>query len=251
VAGVGARLDRAERAYRDLEIETFQADAAALRTGLACLDEPLDAVTAARIHRLFGVLAFGERDQELALLSFEAAHRAAPAMGLSELLVPDGHPMTALYAAATTQALEIEPVAEPREGVVTFDGIAEGRPQGIPTVFQHTTSGAAETALLAATEATPVFDVTAPVVESTLQRAPRVRNRAALVPLAVGAGASAVATGVLYGLGSSARADYFEADTREEMETLRARTNTFAISSTVTGTLAVGAGLGALVVGSW
>jgi hypothetical protein len=286
VAEIGARLDRAERAYGDLDIETFRVETEGVLTDLGCVHGEIDRPLAARIHRVRAISAFGERDMKDAESSFLSALRADPDLSLADVLVPEGHPLWTLLAGGDPTALELVEIANPVYGSIRFDGIAgvggkaAPRPEGIPTLFQQVPSdpeGPWTTALLEATDPLPAYaarkdgagrgeDAEAEARDlawgeldeeetSTIAgdeaRPERREKKSIRIPLLAAGGAAAVTTGVLYGLGAQSRAAYFEAESTEDLEALRAKTNALAVGSTVTGVVALGAGVGFVLVGAW
>ena len=74
------------------------------------------------------------------------------------------------------------------------------------------------------------------------------------VPIAIGAGVAAIASGTLYALSSSSRQEfdtYRATDSLQNLTSLKNRTNSEFIGSVSAGVLALAGGVGAVLVGKW
>ena len=139
-AGAGdleAALGVAEAGYAELDSAAFQQglDEAALI--VPCLDAVVSGASAARLHRLSGLQAYGLGDEEAALAAFTAGRAAEPAYRFPYELVPPGHALHGLFETAMLQQAEAEALPEPLGVVLVLDGVeASGWRPTLPVVFQ-------------------------------------------------------------------------------------------------------------------
>ncbi|MED5372025.1 MAG: hypothetical protein VX899_13485 [Myxococcota bacterium] len=151
-------LEDAEAAFeaRDKAQVLASRDQAVLTVN--CMVEPITRSSAARLHRVMGLAAFLEKDQEAAQRSFAAARRLEPAYTFPTSMVPEGHPVREDYRALAVETLSAHTLVPPLSGHLTLDG-HEGldRPDGIPTVYQRFNDAGAvvDTRLLRATDPDP------------------------------------------------------------------------------------------------
>lgn len=97
-----AALESLEASYKAANITAVLAADDALLAVLRCEGEVLDPSTSALIHLDHGMARWVAGDREAASAAFRAAAALRPGAGLDPLLVPQGHPMHATYAAATS-----------------------------------------------------------------------------------------------------------------------------------------------------
>lgn len=203
----------AEKAYADLDEETFleQVDTALIR--VSCLSAPASPELAARLHRLVAVRRWGE-DPEQATLSLQAAARAAPELGVEDLLGPS-HPLVQRW---DPSAKSSERVASPVGADLRLDGSsARRRAREAPVLIQVVDGPDVRLTQLVAPGA-PL-----PRYESVpLARA----------PLRWTAAGTAAGAGVLYGLSwTQARRFDDPALDEEALRGVRARTNGLLVGS--------------------
>jgi hypothetical protein len=135
---LAARIDGAEARFAAHDAAGFAAEAAAARSAVECLAEPLPRPTAADLHRLVGLAAFVDRDADLAVRSFASARAIEPAWVFPGSLVPEGHPIRADYTSMDPATSDTEPVFPARRGRVEIDGApATTRPVDRPVLFQR------------------------------------------------------------------------------------------------------------------
>ena len=248
---VVVRLDAAEQAYADLDVEAFgrSLDEAALL--LPCLSEPVTSTFAARLHRDMGLRLFVTREREMASRAFAASRFADENSTFSEDLIPAGHAIHALWETWDVSSGQFERVREPVSGRLLFDGV-EGleRPKTWPALVQLL--DAEDTVTISAytfpEDPMPVYEgKPLPVAE-----AGGGRSLSPKVVLLTSAGVSAIASGVLYTMaaGSAATFDEYHSDWElADVKAQRRKTNTLVGVSVGAGLLAVGTGVGGAFVG--
>lgn len=134
---LNSAMERAERAYGNLDLDGFLTASDALRNDLPCLGEPMTRVVAARIHRVEGLRGFVDSDSRAASQSFAAARSQDPDYRFPDSLVPEGYPEWELYNALNLKlgaTLKVDPMID---GYVLFDGkVGVDRPTDWATVVQ-------------------------------------------------------------------------------------------------------------------
>lgn len=241
------RLDRAETALLELDVEGFRARMAEAEALLPCVRERLEPSVVAELHRLWGLRAFGDRDP-LAPAAFAAARRLEPAYRFPETLIPTGSPVLEAYAALDPSERATTPLPPPARGELLVDGRPElERPADWPVLVQHLDpESAGFTAWLMPGSPVPAYDTAGPLAA----RDPGARRR---LRLAAGAGSALVVGGVLYGFALHGHARYLDVDHRpvadDRLPGLRARTNALVVASAVSTLAAAGAGVA--VAMSW
>ena len=240
-SALAASLDSAEAAFNELDSQKLHKATEDAQSQADCLTAPIDAATAARLHRAVGLRAFVDGDQDSARLSFAAARAADPAFVFPEDVLPRNHPARALYDQASQVAPVAMPAAPPSSGTLEFDGAPSlSRPAAWPTVavLVGDRGEAAHSAYLSPGE--PLFPY------STGRAGPTARMN---VPLAVTAGVSLAAAGVLYGAARSSFDRFWdEATPTTELEGLQSRTNGLFYGSMGAAALGVAAGVGVFTV---
>ena len=244
-------LDAAEASYANLDLESFLAATEDIEGLIGCSEGPIGAALAARSHRLRGLRAFVDQDEERAKLAFAAARAAEPGYAFPESLLPPGNPVLDLYGAVPLSIGASEPVAEPLEGMLTFDGVrGDERPSAWPTVAQHvigdTTSASA---YLWPGDALFDYPAVAPPDPPPAGRAPPEWGRAQ-TGLTAGAGISALAGGAFYLLAARSSTAYKSDETDPtDLDGLRDTTNLQQTAAIAGGAVALG--LGGAAVLTW
>ena len=268
-AALVEHLAAAEAAFSDLDIEAFIAKSDAMRAAIPCLAEIPTPAVVARVHRLEGLRAFGERDVS-AVRAFAAARALAPDHVFAPEIVPPNSPILEDYLAMDLAAGDLEAMPEPLQGALYVDGRpTRDRPTAWPALIQLVDGEKpAWSTYLDHDKPLPAYDLAptpapvpapvpapAPVPEAPLGPSPVAgpvpagpaardpwRRRA---PLFIAAGTAATATGVMYGLAARARSVYFDPDTPDrDLAGLKAQTNGLAVASGVAGLAALGCGAG-------
>jgi len=239
------RLTEADVAFLDLDEEGFEQARTAAAWSVPCLSGSIASGQAAGFHRVEALGSFLARDHAATVRSFRSVLAASPGYLLSEDVAPEGHPLRMLFDVAEGLAPATGPeLATPRKGEIWIDGVSVmAQPAGRPFIFQHLGPEGEiyASALVQAGGSLPAY------------AAIREKKRAGLnMPLAITAGASALASGGLYLLAGGQAAQYWDAATPEgDLDALRGKANALGWASVGTGMIAVGAGAGAVLVGTW
>ena len=257
---VAELLDAAHASFSDLDIEGFIARSDEVRAALPCLETVPEPALVARVHRVEGLRLFGERNVD-AVRAFAAARALDPDYAFPPEIAPSGSPILDDYTAMDLSANEPVTLPEPVSGTLWVDGTETRERAGAwPQLVQllDTEGRPAFTVYLRSGDEVPVYEAVPepepepeplpePIIERVLVEAPRKSPR---VPLLVATGASAVATGVMYGVAAGSRATWMNPETPDDqLPGLRARTNTLAVASGITGLATLG--LGATVAITW
>lgn len=257
VAQLDATLDAAELAWRDLSSNNFAWTLRLAEQQLGCLDELVEPAVAARVHRLFGLLAFAEDEgagAERDLL--RAARVLSPSYAFPEDLLGSSEAPARLYVSLSATEGPLAPAAEGHAWV--YDGAGEQRPLDRATLAQRLGPDGApvQSVLLLPAEAlpaeTPPTDsaptpaqpiVPLPEPAAPLQEAgsPWLR-RGALIALGVAGGAGAA---LLYreGLQAEAAFNALEPGETEALDAMERKANLLATGSALSYGVAVGAGV--------
>ena len=262
--------EQAELAFGATKVPEFQAAISEIESLVPCLMEPVDPDTAALVHRMMGLGAFIERDQDQSRQAFAAARALAPDYAWPEALIPWGHPLLGMYQSLSTEKAKFETVAAPAAGWVYMDGRpSEPRPREWPTIIQVSDAdGAIQLSVyLWPSDPLPdygsVSDVIAPIApepvttqESTLPITVAATSTTVRTGprswLLVTAGGAAVASGVLYGLASRSNEQYWDPSTSyDDLDAARGRTNGLVLASAGAAGLALGSGVIAFLEVQW
>ena len=137
VTTVLGTLDRAEKAYAELDLDGFLGYSDMIREDVPCLSDPLSPSLAGRLHRLEGLRAFVDRNQRASQEAFAAARSADPEYFFPESLIPAGYPELENYEAIPLELGAYEQVPAPKSGTVRFDGAESlDRPTAWPAIMQ-------------------------------------------------------------------------------------------------------------------
>ncbi len=241
-------------AFADLDEDGFNAARWNAGQAVPCLNEPLSSGQVASFHRLQALGFFMDRDHANAVMSFKSVLAVAPGYDLPLSLAPDNHPLRVDFEVASGLAAGgSTKLAEPEGGEVRIDGlVAEEAPMGRPYVFQYIDANGlvAQSAVVR-----PGMEMPAYPVGKQKGRSGSSSGGGGLglnVPLALTAGGAALLSGGLYAAASSRSGQFWNVNTADaDLSNLRSQTNTLQGLSLGAGILAVGAGAGAVVVGSF
>lgn len=239
-------------AFAELDEEGFQSARWEAGQSVRCLNEPLSSGQVASFHRLEALAAFLDRDHANAVMSFKSVLAVAPGYDLPLSLAPDNHPLRVDFEVASGLADGgQEPLPPPAEGELRVDGmVAEAAPLGRPFVFQYIDGDGVVRS----------SELVRPGMSVPEYPAGKVRGSGrggggsfgVNTPLAVTAGVAALTSVGLYAAASSRSASFWSAGTpNTQLSDLRRQTNTLQGLSLGAGVVAVGAGAGAVVVGSF
>jgi hypothetical protein len=269
-SSIQSAAERAQEAFGATKVGEFQAAIAEVDSLVPCLMEPVDPAVAALVHRMKGLSAFIERDQDKAREAFAAARALEPGYSWPEELIPWGHPLLGLYRALPVEEASFDSVPAPAAGWVYMDGRpSEPRPLEWPVILQVSDAEGAihlsgylwpgdplpEYGLdIAASEPpqpvpTPVAEPELPVTVAATSTTVRTGPRPAWL---VGAGAAAVTSGVLYALAARSHGEYWDDQTPyTELDAARGRTNGLVLASAGAAGVALGTGVVAFLELQW
>ncbi len=131
------KLDEAETAYKNVDVDGFANAMDEVHVMLPCVADRVTVEEAARLHRMVGIQTFANGREREAKAALTAAARTEPTWRVPPDLLPASHPLTLIYNG-------VQPGPDPRvevpraiDGPIRFDGVQEvGRPSERPTLFQ-------------------------------------------------------------------------------------------------------------------
>jgi hypothetical protein len=277
-AQVQASVKSAETAFARVDIDRFLAATDTLQVQVPCVAEPLTPELSAAVHRMYGLRMWVARQPDRAQLAFAAARRIDGAYKFPTTMVPASHPVLKDWSAraATTPT---EAVPSPVQGWVRFDGARSlDRPVELPTIAQlsEPDGDIVETAYLwpgvsmlvydsvatkpaPSVSSTPAPSTTAPTTASLAPPKPTATvvkpkrsGRTAAVGLGVAAGGALLASGGVYAMAMQTEAVWADPATpMSDLASLRETTNRRVATAGGLAVVAAGAGVGALVAGSF
>jgi hypothetical protein len=264
---VQSAIDAAYAQYANLDVDGFRASADRAQSLLPCVTDPVSRHLAAEVHRLAGLRGFVDRDPDASTRAFAAARSIEPAYAFPTTLVPPGNPALADYTAIDPASGRTTPLPPPKSGHVQLDGTAStARSTSFPTVFQHLGDDGAvrATSYLLPSAPVPPYEIAATAVQdsaltsappgpppTSAQAPPTPKSRRLRAPLAIGAVGLGAVSGVAYFRAGSAEVAYWETDGLVDdtaIEAQRRRVNGLLATSAVAGGVAVGLGVGAMLV---
>lgn len=151
-------MKKAEAAYADLDVDSFEGALAAGRAQLPCLDGRLPTEISAYVHRMEGLRRYTNREPELAREAWATARELEPLYAFPTNLIPAKHVIRDAYTAASPSPGVATPVPAPAAGSMLFDGTpGTARPPGRATIFQVLAADgkAVSSAYLFTADATP------------------------------------------------------------------------------------------------
>lgn len=113
----------AELAYARLDLEGFRGAAELATRALPCVAEAILPTTAARYHRVRGMVHFVARERHAAARAFAAARWIEPAWRFPDTLVPANNPLLADYSFIVIEGARFQAILRPDSGRVTIDGL--------------------------------------------------------------------------------------------------------------------------------
>ncbi|MDP2313552.1 MAG: hypothetical protein Q8P41_11650 [Pseudomonadota bacterium] len=268
-ADLASAVSAAEIAYVGMDLDAFRVAREQADAAIPCLVEILTPPDAAAWHRLAGLDAFVTQDTLRTLSAFRAAVSIQPAYKLPSTIAPEGNPLANVYAMAANQPMgAVAHLTTPAWTLAYVDGArAPARATQRQTLVQLATSDGEVlwSAVLLADAPAPDWsafqreaETTAVVTASTSTALPTAAPKATkkkhkpTLPIAIAAGGAAAASGVLYGLAASSRAEFDDPSTSlDEVEGLAGTTNTLGYSAIGAGVVALGLGAVAIVTVAW
>ena len=243
LAALGAQV---EDGLRSLDKERVLASAQLSAEAIPCLDAPLTPELAAQAHRTQGFAAFLSGDRETALLYFTASAMVEPDYQLPEDLVPPTHPIAVLYEEGRGASDLTEALPEPAQGFLVFDGTAtELRPTRRPTVGQYVdeTGLVAFSVALKPEDPVPGYPTTLPEPVTTPASGMAIRW-----PLVGGTVGAALVSGGLYAASLKSEDAYYASTSVSDAVSQRRTTHALTVAAGTSATIAVGLGVGTVVL---
>ena len=241
LAALGAQV---EDGLRSLEKERVIEAAQLSAEAIPCLDAPLTPRLAAQAHRSQGYAAFLSGDRETALLYFTASAMVEPDYQLPEDLVPPAHPIARLYEEGRNAEDPAEMLPAPAQGFLVFDGTtSDSRPTARPTVSQFVdeTGQVGFSAPLSPGDPVPAYP-------TALPEPPQVSGASVRWPLVAGAAGAALLSGGLYAASHKSEDAYYESTSVSDAVSQRRTTHALTVAAGTTATVAVGLGVGTVVL---
>lgn len=260
-ANLAESLEAAEAAFADMDTAAFLTATNRVTAEANCLAESTPRSVIARLHRVEGLRAFVDKDNDRAARAFAAGRSIEPAYTFPEQLVPAGHPVRTQYTTLNPDAGGSTAVPAPASGYLAFDGrTTTARPNGRPTLAQLVgdDGGVAQSRYLWPDD--PMFDylgVTSTVAATDAATplgttAAPSRKKGPNVGLAIAAGTTLAAGAASWLVAKNAHDEYYAADVDvTQLDALRARSNAFSWLAVGAGVAGVGLGVGAVVGGHW
>lgn len=252
VASLESALDGAQAAFSLMDRAAFATAVEEVVRDVDCLSAPVTPALAARVHRVVGLHEFVSGRDTAARDAFAGARAIDPNYTFPEAVVPVDHPVRRLYNDASFVVDDRTPLPRPADGRLELDGIgSEQRPTARASLVLHIGADGSVRASRYLWPGDPLFpytvasDVAVSSVEERTRKGPN-------VPLAIGAGASALAAGASWLVARNTETRFWDPATGEdELEPLQGRANALSIASVGLGVVAVGAGAGAVIAGRW
>ncbi len=240
VSTLEAALAGAEAAW-GIDEPAFRRGVEAGRAALACAAGPLSPDTAARVHRVEGLMAFLDRDTGRVASAFAAARALDPSYTFPEAMIGARNPVRVAYDAAPPSG-GTRPVPPPARRVTLWvDGEpVRARPDARAAIVQVQVADAPMGASVWVLPDDPLPDY-------------RLRGEGLRVPMLIGAGALAAGAGVLWALGADARVDAFEEIPLSEAERAERQdtANTLGALTVSVGAAAAATGVSAFLFARW
>lgn len=243
-------IEKAEGAFRDLDVVLFRRETDGLTLEVGCLHEHLPREVIARIHRVEGLRAFVDGDTDRAVGAFASARVIEPSYRFPETLVPVDHPVQGQYLAGDPGLVPRVALLPPAEGRLEIDGRVEpGLPEDRPAVVQWIRDDGSVPESVYHWPGGPVFAYPGAPIGAPGDAPPLLMtsSRRTSRTIAVVAGAVLATAGGLYTGAAISRGQYFADDaTTGDLDPLRAQTNSLFWGAVGVG--AVGLGLGGVAV---
>lgn len=262
VADLRDDAGRSEVAFAAAAGSDFAAAVSDLRADLGCLTDALGPADVAVVHRIEALSAFLAGDHDAVVASFAAARRIEPGWQLPTSLALDDHPLRRDFDRAGSVAVPARaPVPTMAVGWLRVDGVQAGDvPVAVPFVLQQfdAAGAVAWSGLVPVGGALPTW-APAPMPRSPSPSPVPVplppvaeHPHAGRVPLLVGAGLAAVASGLSGWQASRETARFWDPATPSaEIDRHADRANRWILVSVAAGGVAVGGVGTAVLVGRW
>jgi hypothetical protein len=263
-ASLSRHISEADMAFSTMDEQAFRTARWTAQRAIPCLGEPIQAGQAAAYYRMEALGSFVDQHHAQTVGFFKSMLRVAPHYLLPEAMAPDGHPLRVNFEVAQgTMPVEGDPVQRAGDGVIRIDGrVGTEFPKDRPYLFQHVSDSGIVLA------STVVGIGVAPPRYGTMRgiqnaHAGRGQTKAKSekrspspiqvnVPLASIAGGAAAVAGISYALAVSSETKFWDPTTkRSNLDGLKKKTNTMVWVSGISGTVALGTGVSAFLVGEF
>jgi len=257
---LSTRLERVETAFAAADEAAFQTALGEFERSLPCVDEVLPSPIVARVHRAVGLGAFFAVQPERATRAFAAARALEPDFRFAEKVSPPGGPLDKEYLGIDLASRQTLAPGIAAAGSLVVDGQAGGeRARDWPALVQVVGEGAAvlTTAYLWPEEPLPLLaaaPVAVPEGAAVVppQPKPTRERKPARVALASGAGVALAGALASWAVAGGAARDYQDnPHSLDELETLRTQANTWTAVAWGAGAVALGGGVGAVLIARW
>ncbi|MCB9677323.1 MAG: hypothetical protein H6737_19585 [Alphaproteobacteria bacterium] len=208
-------LEAAVTAYESLDVTGFRDAAVRAEQATLCLDESITRANAAELHRIRGLVAFVDRQEDECRKRFAAARNIEPEYSFPVSLVPEGNPVLDLYGAMDPTDGAKVTLPWPKDGSVRLDGSPRlERNEALPVIFQRidVRGAVVETLIIPAGGSVPEY----PEGREPKPVTPANSNKTAKRVLLVGGAASVVAAGGLYGAALGTKSSFDKIATGDE-----------------------------------
>ena len=263
-AALSRHISEADMAFSTMDEQAFRTARWSAQRAIPCMGEPIQVGQAAAYYRMEALGSFVDQNHAQTVGFFKSMLRVAPHYQLPDAMAPDGHPLRVNFEVAKgSMPVEGAPVQRAGDGVIRVDGrVGVEFPKDRPYLFQHVSdAGIVLTSTIVGIGVEPPRYGTmrgfqnASTGRSQTKATPVARERSPIevnIPLAgIAAGALAVA-GVTYAVAVSNETKFWDPTTKKsELKGLRKKTNTMVWVSGVSGTVALGTGVSAFLVGEF
>lgn len=257
-------LNEAQAAYAALDIRAFEQARASAADTLSCLGEAISPPLAAAAHRAEAISAFVGDDTQRARSAFRSSLVLQPAYRMPEDVLPPGSPLHSLYEEARALGPGLDEPAGLVAGITLLvDGAdASSVPSERPTILQivapdgqiqgtwYLRVGDPFPEELRGAPTPPPAARTPTTTVQAQTAGPRDRR---WVPLAVGAGVSGLLAGGAYALSARSHDQYVTPGAVDyvALEGVRDANHAQVLAAGGLSVVALGLGVGAVIVGVW
>jgi hypothetical protein len=260
-AELARHISQADVAFAKMDAEGFRAARWQADVSIPCLSSAVQVGQAAAFYRMQALGAFMDQEHAKTVGWFKSVFAVAPQYVLPEALAPTGHPLRIDFEVAQdTVRIDGDPVRRPAAGLIRVDGkVASELPRDRPYLWQQADADgqALRTQVVLPGMKPPDYKTARgnqkpPSSVGRYTKVKRGGGPGMSIPLITIAGVSAIASGISYGVASSRAQRFWDRSTPDgQLAGLRDQTNTWAWVSAGTGTVAIGAGVAAVISGTW
>lgn len=263
-AALSRHISEADMAFSTMDEEAFRTARWTAQRAIPCLGEPIQAGQAAAYYRMEALGSFVDQNHAQTVGFFKSMLRVAPHYLLPQAMAPDGHPLRVNFEVAQgSMPVEGAPVQRAGDGVIRIDGrVGTEFPKDRPYVYQHVSdSGIVLTSTVVGIGVEPPRYGTMRGFQNANAGRDIGANKSVKrssspirvnVPLASIAGGAAAVAGITYAMAVSSETKFWDPTTKQtELKGLKEQTNTMVWVSGISGTVALGTGVSAFLVGEF